>query len=175
MALILEDGTGITGAQSYAAYSDLVAYGALRDVTVTAFQAYGEEFLLEAMDALKDRRWKGERATATQALAWPRTGVYQDGQLLPSNEIPRELFYGQLALAIEEIDYGLCSINPSSSNTGGIELRVDSRSTTMECVNDGKVMPVAALADAEALLHVLERDSGLTLVSSVPKWKVLKR
>jgi hypothetical protein len=83
MALIIEDGTKVADAQSYSTYDDLVAYGQLKGVTVTAVQADGEALLLEAMDMLKGRRWKGERATTTQSLEWPRTGVYCDDQLVP--------------------------------------------------------------------------------------------
>ena len=163
MALIIEDGSEVSSANSYASYTDFVAYGLLRGVTVTATQADGEALLLKAMDALYGRPWKGERVTTTQALEWPRTGVYRDSQLLDYDAIPRELFYGQMALALGAIDNTLMPVQPAQGTGPIIEERVEG-AITVKYANSGKVLAVAAVADAEALLRVLERRSGLNVV-----------
>lgn len=163
MALVIEDGSEVSGANSYASYAELVAYGLLRGVTVTATQADGEALLMQAMDALYGRPWKGERVTTTQSLEWPRTGVYRDGQLLAYDEIPRELSYGQLSLAIAAIDNTLMGVAAATDKGSVIEERVEG-AITVKYANSGKVYNVAAVADAEALLRVLERNSGLNLV-----------
>lgn len=163
MALIIEDGTEVTSANSYASYADFVAYGLIRGVTVTAVQADGEALLIEAMDALYGRPWKGSRVTTTQSLEWPRTSVYRDGQLLDFTEIPRELSYGQMALALGAIDNTLMPTQPAQGKGAVIEERVEG-AVTVKYANSGRVLSVAAVADAEALLRVLERNSGLQVV-----------
>jgi len=163
MALVIEDGTEISGANSYAAHTDLATYATLRGVTLTAVEADREALLLKAMDALYGRPWKGDRVTTTQELEWPRTGVYRDGQLLAYNEIPRELFYGQLALAIAAIAETLMPVQPAQGKGPVIEERVEG-AVTVKYANSGKVLAVAAVADAEALLKVLQRRSGLNVV-----------
>ena len=163
MALIIEDGTIVASANSYAAHSDLATYATLRGTTLTAVQADREALLIKAMDALQDRRWKGERVSIDQELAWPRTGVFRDGQLLPYDEIPRELFYGQMALALAAIDIELMPVQPAQGK-GPITEETVHGAVTVRYANAGKVLSVAAVADAEALLKVLERNSGLWLV-----------
>ena len=163
MTITVEDGTEVASANSYAAYSDLTAYALLRGVTITAVQADGEALLLKAMDALYGRPWKGERVTTTQVLEWPRSGVYVDGQLKTYNEIPRELFYGQLALAMAAVDNTLMPVQPAQGKGPVVEERVEG-AVTMKYANSGRVLSVAAVADAEALLRVLYRRSGLTVV-----------
>lgn len=45
--------------------------------------------------------WTGEPATTTQALSWPRTGMYDaNGNAIPSNVIPQDLKNAQFELAL---------------------------------------------------------------------------
>jgi len=164
MTIIVEDGTEVSNANSYSSYADLVAYGLIRGITITAVQADGEVFLIEAMDALYGRPWQGERVTTTQALEFPRTGVYVDGQLQDYDEIPRELFYGQLALALSAHE-GTSLMPVTAGNAKGpiIEETVHG-AVSLKYANPGRVSNVAAVADAEALLRVLEKRSGLRVV-----------
>jgi hypothetical protein len=163
MALIIEDGTEVDGAQSYAAATDLATYADLRDVTLTVVESEREALLMKAMDALQGRCWKGERVTTTQDLAWPRYGVYRDNQLLPSDEIPRELFYGQMALALAAIDSDLTPTFDANAKGPIIEETVHG-AVTRRYANPGRVLPVAAVSDAEALLRVLMCSAGLRVV-----------
>ena len=44
------------------------------------------------LDLQFSQRWRGERANETQALAWPRSGVYDDdGYAIDSDSIPQKL------------------------------------------------------------------------------------
>lgn len=73
--LIIEDGTGVANANSYAAAADARAYAALRGITLPAAGAGVdpvEVFLVLAAEYLDSRAWVGYLATATQGLAWPR-------------------------------------------------------------------------------------------------------
>lgn len=160
MAIIVEDGTEVANANSYASASALADYADLRGITLTTDE---DVLLIRAMDALYGRSWIGERVTTTQALEWPRTGVYVDNQLRASNEIPRELFYGQLALAVAADTIDLMPTRAANATGPIIENRVEG-AVTRKYANPGTVSPVAAVSEAEALLRVLEFRSGLRVV-----------
>jgi hypothetical protein len=164
MTIIVEDGSEVTSANSYASYADLVAYGALRGTPADTIEEGGETLLIKAMDSLYGMRWKGERVSTTQALEWPRYGVYLDNQLLASDEIPRELFYGQLALAIAAIDTTLQPVQEATGKGAIIEERVEG-AVTIKYANPGTVAPVAAIVpDASRLLNGLIRHAGLRVI-----------
>lgn len=99
--LIIESGAGDPDAESYATAAELVSYAAKFGVTIPAEEAAQEALLRRAALAMNGMKWKGRRTHEEQALAWPREGVQVDGAYKRSNYIPREIFYGQLALAAE--------------------------------------------------------------------------
>ena len=99
--LIIESGAGDPDAESYATAAELVSYATKFGVTIPAEEAAQEALLRRAALAMTGMKWKGRRTHEEQALAWPREGVQVDGAYKRSNYIPREIFYGQLALAGE--------------------------------------------------------------------------
>lgn len=101
MALIIEDGTGKEDADSYASAADLVSYAANYGVTVPAALEAQEALLRRSALQMQVMGWKGRKAHAAQALAWPRADVERDGEVLPSTYIPARIQYGQMALAAE--------------------------------------------------------------------------
>lgn len=81
MAFVVEDGTIVTGATSYAAVADADAYFLDRGNTVwaAAIAADKEAALIratQAVDNYGNGRFVGYQSTATQALLWPRTDAY---------------------------------------------------------------------------------------------------
>ena len=96
MALSVEDGTGLSAAESFISVADIQTY----------FTAYGIEpdgwcLLSDADQEAAARRatqyiesqyrtfWKGVKKTSTQALGWPRSSVYdEDGYLVNSSSVP---------------------------------------------------------------------------------------
>ena len=80
MAVIVEDGTGLTNANVYATWAELTSYLNLRGIVTTGkTQPQWEAYLVQATDYI-DRHWQfqGLRLLATQSLAWPRTYIYDD-------------------------------------------------------------------------------------------------
>lgn len=110
MALIIEDGTIVADAQTYAEIADVDAYYAARPSEGTAWLALttdpekDEAILLttEWIESRYDSRWKGTRVSSAQELDWPRIGATVNGFLFPSNAIPGELI---VAIAIGVEDY----------------------------------------------------------------------
>lgn len=165
MALVIEDGTIVADANSYASAADLTTYAGLRGVTLPTTDAEKEALLIKAMDYLARYRgkWKGERVAEAQELDFPRTGVYVDNLLLPSDEIPRELFYAQLSLAVASISADLLPTADANQKGPVIEETVHG-AITVKYANSDRVLSVAADAAADALINVLLRYSGLSVV-----------
>lgn len=88
------------GQDTYATEAELTAYAAARGITIAGLPAV---LLTQAMDYLAtlEDRWQGMRTSPTQALAWPRTGVYVYGSMLADDAIPQSLIDAQCRLAIE--------------------------------------------------------------------------
>ena len=74
--LIIEDGTGVANANSYASADDARAWAALRGITLPEFIEGStdpvETLLITAMDYLESQNFIGFQATPVQALSWPR-------------------------------------------------------------------------------------------------------
>lgn len=86
MAFTVEDGTGVTGANSYATVAAFRAYHAERGRAAEDGDypdAVVQAALIRATDFI-EQRWLGRfigqsRLLTTQGLSWPRTYVYVDG------------------------------------------------------------------------------------------------
>lgn len=113
MTLVVENGTGVANANTYASDADFVAYAAARGVTIPTTGGARELLLIKAMDVLEsyDARFVGSRVARDQALAWPRAGVVVNGWDYASNDLPVQLKQAQLLLALEVQD-GVDHNNP---------------------------------------------------------------
>jgi hypothetical protein len=109
MSLIVEDGTGIQGAESYATVAYVTAYWAARtnDSNATIWAALNDdgkkEGSLRAATSYLDATWgvmyKGKRRGWVQGLLWPRSGALDnDGYELPA--LPDELKRAVAELAV---------------------------------------------------------------------------
>lgn len=143
--LIIEDGTGKADAESYATAAELVIYARKYGVTVPADEAEQEALLRRAAVLMNAMTWKGSRANADQALAWPRQEVWIDGAKKPANLIPRQIHYGQMALAAETHKE---DVSPAQAQKGAvIRERVEDaveREYATITNESGRVLPVSA-------------------------------
>jgi hypothetical protein len=95
MALTLEDGTGVEGANCYVSLAQANAYfethpraAAWADLSDPEKTAY----LIHATRTIDvGVTWKGERVEIEQALEWPRANVTVDGKIWPDDVIPSDL------------------------------------------------------------------------------------
>lgn len=106
MALTIETGAGVPGADSYVTLSEARAFASSRGVTLPTVDGELEVLLRKATDYLESLTgsYKGSRTNASQPLQWPRTGVYlyaEDTAALAGNVIPDALKKAQSQLAIE--------------------------------------------------------------------------
>lgn len=109
MALIVEDGTGKSDAESYISVADATAYLALHSNPTTwtdATEADQERYLRMAtqyMDSVYGSRWKGTKNTQEQALDWPRYYVVdRNGYAIDNDIVPVKVTYACAELAAKE-------------------------------------------------------------------------
>ena len=121
MALVIEDGTEVTNADSYTTDAEFVAYAALRGYTIPATEALRDVLQIKAMDYLAslEESFKGYRVTNTQSLSYPRANVSLYGYLLASDSIPKELKNAQMELAYQANTNELLISESSGSSSGG--------------------------------------------------------
>lgn len=106
MSLIVEDGTGLETAESYASAAQadtrLAALGMTNwaDITTTEKEQALRRATV-AMGQLFGPRWKGTQLSRIQALDWPRYGVDVKGFCIPSTEVPADVVNACIDLALK--------------------------------------------------------------------------
>lgn len=95
MALIVEDGSIVTDAESYDSVANVEAYLTSRGFTLSGTTDQKEQacrICTEWLDNSYGTRYRGTRKTSGQSLLWPRLSVYDhDGYLVSSTSIPTAL------------------------------------------------------------------------------------
>ena len=137
MALIVEDGSIVTGAESYISVADASTYHSNRGNTAWASlstDAIREQCLRKATDFMRQAyrsRWQGYKVNEDQALDWPRYGVEVEGYAVDSDIVPTEIknACAELALKASSAD-----LNPDltqgvlSEQVGSISVTYDKNS-----------------------------------------------
>lgn len=109
MALIVEDGTGLSLADSYISVAEADIYFAARENAEWAATLKDKDALLRrATDYIEQAfygRWKGYRKTQTQRLSWPRTNVPLEDDsswlsLVADNIVPERVRWATAELAL---------------------------------------------------------------------------
>lgn len=90
MAIVVEDGTLVSGANSYITLDEYKNWADDRGIT------YGNDSLLSqqlfrAHDYFETLRFRGLKSDELQAMQWPRDQVLIDGYAVESFEIPKEV------------------------------------------------------------------------------------
>lgn len=117
MAIVVEDGTGFSNAQSYSSVTAADTYHAARGNASWAALAVTakEQALVKATDAIDDRyatRWHGDVFAEGQALDWPRSYVpfatrnstymgWAAHIFLPETPLPNDLLRATAELALK--------------------------------------------------------------------------
>ena len=111
MALTVEDGTGLSNADSYLSEADADAYHTAHDDPSAwsgASSADKENALRLAtqyLDVLYGARWHGYRINSTMSLDWPRNSVVgRDGYTYLSTAVPQEVKDATAILALKVVN-----------------------------------------------------------------------
>lgn len=105
MPLIVEDGSGVAGAQAYADAAATVEYYTQRgmDALLPTDETELEALIICAVDwlELQRDRYKGAKTSSTQPLEWPRRGVLIGSDYFADDELPPMLIQAQHQLVLE--------------------------------------------------------------------------
>jgi hypothetical protein len=91
MALIIEDGSIVTNANSYISAQEFLDWMDARGYQCEHSESHIEEHILKAMDYIESLNFMGIKYTREQPLQFPRDRLFIDGYSVEANEIPKEL------------------------------------------------------------------------------------
>lgn len=161
MALVIEDGSGVAGANSYATVAEARAYAEARGLSLPAAPAGDaavEKALVLACDKLETYRFKGDKTDEANALAWPRANVYIGAAVaaLAEDAIPDKLKQAQCQFAVESA--AGTDLQPTGTGREVIRTKVDVLEKEYAPTGSGTVTP--QFNKAEALLAPLLASGG---------------
>jgi len=113
MALIVEDGTVVTGATSFVTEAEIIAYAAARGVVIPD-DAAATLHAIKAMDYFRTLCFRGDVVAIDQELPFPRMGLV-DGDTAEdyAHTIPRNIKQAQAQLAVDS--FGGIVLTPSGA------------------------------------------------------------
>jgi hypothetical protein len=168
VSLIIETGTGVTGANSYVTVDEFRAYAEARGVSsITTDDADYEVYLIKAIDKLESYwdKYQGLKVTTAQPLQFPRMGVVLDEMQVEQTTIPRNLKYAQMAYAMESLaGEDLLPNSLVSSPAAVISEKVGD--IEVAYANPTSLRSTPAFAKGDALLAPLLKRQGLFGVRS---------
>ena len=103
MALVVEDGTGKSDAQSYVSVETFKSWATSRGYVLPAADADIEAMLLKACDFIERKTFSGTPLVATQSLSFPRNIMDEYGGY-ESTGVPGKLVAAQELLAMESMN-----------------------------------------------------------------------
>lgn len=170
MALTVEDGTGVTDADSFMSLADFREFADGANFDIPDDDIAAEGWLRRAAFAMGPMGWLGRPTSATQALAWPRTGVVlRNGEVVAEDYIPRAIVYGQAMLALE-----MYAASLTAAQDGGgaavteVSVKVDvieqTKKFALGTKNAGSLPEPSATASSRAQFADYLRTRGLFAV-----------
>ena len=135
--IIVETGSIVAGANSYASVATLATYADERGVTIAATDP--EDLLIQAMDYIESLEFIGLQLTENQPLSWPRSGaVKKKIYYYDTDEIPQDLIDALCETALS-VDAGTSPLNDleratSKERVGDIEVQYKESSASSTIV-----------------------------------------
>lgn len=161
MAIVVETGAIVSGANSYVSRADAIAYAASRGVTLADSTAT-DAILIKATDYLETfrNRFKGGLVDRDQPLAWPRFNAVIEGFSWDTDEIPRHVINAQLAVALE-INAGDDPLNPSMQQGPVTQKSVAGAVSVSYAAGNSSSIKVNKDRESQALINLCLARSGL--------------
>lgn len=164
MALVIENGGVVTGADSFATAAELVTYAENFGKTIPVEVPAQEALLRRAALQMDAMPWKGRAVNRDQALAWPRAEVKRQGWVLRLDEIPPQIKAGQMALAAEIHADNL--VAPETKTGAVVSETVGPISTTFAVASKSVSRPAATRQSYAQFTGLLESSNQINLVRS---------
>lgn len=162
MALVIEDGSGVSDADSFVTLAEVRAYALKRGVTLSNDDALLEPQVRKAHDYFfaVESQLKGSRAVAGQALPFPRKCVWLFGDALPDDVIPQQVKNAACQLVIESLTQ---DVMPSTDGKVVLQETVGPISTTY--ANTGVAGESPTFPRVDIMLAPLLQSGGAILTS----------
>lgn len=190
MAFLVEDGSGVPGANAYITEQEFRDHHTDRGRDVTPLtQAQVEVSIVRASDYLDkrfSRRYRGVRLTKPQGMEWPRLDAYDDDDFLYGDvdKIPRQLRKACAEYAIRAFVYGELAPDPLRAAPSQDLSDVDTDVTQNPNVISGLLKSITqrvegAVTDSRTFITSAElssmmrtRSSGSSLISgyNIPEY-----
>lgn len=164
MALVIESGGVVTGADSFATAAELVTYAENFGKTIPVEVPAQEALLRRAALQMDAMPWKGRAVNRDQALAWPRAEVKRQGWVVRLDEIPPQIKAGQMALAAEIHADDL--VAPETKTGAVVSETVGPISTTFAVASKSVSRPAATRQSYAQFTGLLESSNQINLVRS---------
>ena len=123
MSLIIEDGSIVSGANSYITLAEYRSWSNARGIISSDSDVVLERSIFRSMDYFEQLLFIGNKANENQSLQWPRTEALIDGYYVDATEIPAQVKKAIYEAVKVEVD-------------GYSELNVQDRRTVKEKVGD---------------------------------------
>lgn len=144
MTIVVEDGTGVDGANSYVTVEELQAYAEARGLEFNEDRA--ETALINAMDYIEVRSYVG---TPVHATAFPRDDLTANDRRYGSDVIPQAVKLAQMAAAMAEMGGTRLLPTVAANARGAIrERRIGPITTVYAVARDAGSLPRVPLVDA---------------------------
>lgn len=163
MTLTVEDGSLVSGADSYISLADARSYCANRGIALSDDDSAAEIQLRRAFDYLELKRayYKGTKVDPAQLTQWPRTGVVIEGAEIDTVTIPVELKYAQVQYAVA-INSGLDLLPTASGDRFVTREKIGQIETEYSSSLATSGIPIVRIADQ--LLEPLLNTVGMLSV-----------
>lgn len=166
MALIVEDGTIVTNADSWVSRADYIAYALTLGVTIADTDAADVQ-LVKAGEYINrhEDNLKGYLVDRNQSMKFPRYDLWIEGFSWTHEEIPRQVILAQMAFALDLND-GIDLYNrPVNPNLAVTRERVEGAIDISYAVGENAPQKLGRTSTGDALLASLLRSNGLYSVS----------
>jgi hypothetical protein len=155
--LIIEDGSIVTGANSFVTDDEFKAYADIRNIDIPATQPDREALLVLAIDYLFsiEPELQGYRTDSTQSLPFPRIGVCLNQYPMDAHFIPQNVKNAQMELAIQA---GQSDILVSEQSQSLASFSVDG--VYSETYFNGGSWTQVRTDKADAYLNAMKKNNG---------------
>jgi len=161
VAIVVEDGSIVTGANSYISRADYIAWAASIGVTIASDTTADEE-LIKAASFIDQHEpnLQGTRTNRDNPMAFPRWRVLIDGWYWNSDEIPRNVILAQQAYALD-VHNGIDLWNKGANANLIASEKTVTGAVSVKFAVSGSDQKMTNTSTGDALLATLLKRSGL--------------
>lgn len=171
MAFLLEDGTGLAGANAYTSVAAVLTYLTDRGRETenswsTLTSAQQEEYIVRATDYIEkvfNQRWKGWMNSNTQGLTWPRyNALGKEGWHYESDEVPAALAQATAEYAVRAAGLATSELmpDPTTDATGRVVVEKQLGPLRKKFAENASTRVIKRYPAADRLLRDLVHPGG---------------